>query len=82
MESTGISHVNEEDRPEGEDPFEALAKKEEAIKKVAQRSDRIGALARILLTLSRDDRPNVEDLQTVGIPVGPIGEFSKNDRIE
>lgn len=55
---------------EGEDPLEAIREAEESVEEVAEREDRLGADARVLLALSRDEYPDTEDLERSHFPSG------------
>ena len=59
------------------DPFELIRNNKEKLEPIIDREDRIGAAARIVISLSQDERPSNSDLETFGIPVGPIGEFKE-----
>lgn len=66
------------DDNEDSDPFEVVHQEEIAIKTVADRHDRVGAAARVVLALSQNERPDITDLEAVGIPVGPTGDFAED----
>lgn len=49
-----------------EDIFDPIREHEEGVRELAQRSDRIGATARVLLALANDKHPSETDLKTAG----------------
>ena len=52
-------------------PFDTIRESEGAVETLVDRDDRIGAAARVSLALARDEQPNMADLESLGIPVGP-----------
>ena len=60
-------------------PFAAVREREEAVEALADRDDRIGSAARVSLALARDERPDMADLETLGIPVGPSLDVMEDD---
>lgn len=61
------------------DPFTAVRENEAAVEALTDWDGQIGAAARVILALAREDRPDPKDLEMVGIPVGPVGEFATTE---
>jgi hypothetical protein len=61
------------------DPFTAVRENEAAVETLTDWDGQIGAAARVILALAREERPDPGDLEAVGIPVGPVGEFATTE---
>lgn len=70
------------DTPSDSTPFDTVRENDSAVETLTDRDDRIGAAARIILALSYDEQPATTDLEAVGIPVGPIGDFENTESEE
>jgi hypothetical protein len=61
------------------DPFTTVRENEAAVEALTDWDGQIGAAARVILALAREDPPDPKDLEIVGIPVGPVGEFATTE---
>lgn len=61
------------------DPFTTVRQNEAAVETLTEWDGQIGAAARVILALAREDRPDPKDLEAVGIPIGPVGEFATKE---
>lgn len=50
------------DAPDDRDPLDNIREDEAAVEQIAERTDRLGAEARVLLALARDEQPDPTDL--------------------
>lgn len=53
------------------DTWERIRDNHNELEQVAERDDRLGALARITLDLANDERPTDDDLERLGVDAPP-----------
>ena len=53
---------------ESDDPLDAIREHEQAVEQLAEREDRLGAVARYLLDVANGDQPDDYDAELAGLP--------------
>lgn len=57
-----------DDRQTDGDVFDEILEHEETAEKIAERDDRLGAIARYMLALAREEPPDDRDAEIAGLP--------------
>lgn len=53
---------------EPDDPFERVRRHEDKIEVLCERDDRLGAIARYVLAVSKEEKPDPYDARLAGLP--------------
>lgn len=53
---------------EADDPFQPIREHEKSIEALGEREDQMGAIARYMLALARDEKPSPYDCRLSGLP--------------